>query len=469
MSLIIERSSALKIPKSRKLEPQLESIRKFLTRSFQDYTSGKTVKLKYYKENESFLFVPRYFPVEKFLPSISIEDNTCHGEKIDIEAAITPRNELQRNAMRELIKRRSGILQIDPGEGKTVLSIYAISKLKVKTLIFMHKVDLVKQWINRFRQFSNYSFEDIAFLQSNSFKTDLQKPIILATVQGILAIAKKYGIEFSKELRKANIGLMISDECHTTTGAHQFSNASYLIPAHRTIGLSATPDRYDRTEDIIEFHLGDIYTVQGKGTTIEPEVVAILFDHQVIVEKDESGKVVKNRHKYLYWSGRFNKARYLNILKNSKIYMSLLKYLIERSYKEGRHVLCLTERIKQIDEMARMVDIPDEDIGKFCGSAGLEQLKKRVIFATPQKARDGMDQATLDTLILCSPLSNITQSSGRIVRYHENKKKPIVYDLVDTSISDFLGAYSRRKLFYIKKDWKITEMTWNGRYLEEIS
>lgn len=468
MSLVIERTSALKIPKCKQTNIYLDSIKKYLTRSFQDYTSGETFKYKYFKENESFLFVPRYFPIEHYIPGVLVKDNTCAGEKIDIEAAVTPRNELQRNAMRELVARRSGILEIDPGEGKTVLSIYTVSKLKVKTLVFMHKVDLVKQWIERFQEFSNYSFEDIGFLQSHSFEECLQKPVILATVQGILAIAKKHGLRFSQALRNANIGLMISDECHTTTGAHHFSNASYLIPARRTIGLSATPDRYDRTEDIIEYHLGEIFTVSGRGTTIEPEVVVIMFDHQILVEKDDEGNVVKDRYKYLHWSGRFNKARYLNILKNSQIYMSLLKYLIEKSYEEGRHILCLTERIKQIDAMAKMINVPEEDIGKFCGSAGLEQLKKRVVLATPQKARDGMDQASLDTLILCSPLSNITQSSGRIVRYHENKKRPIIYDLVDTAISDFMGAFSHRMRFYNKKEWKVTKMTWNGKYLEGI-
>ena len=46
-----------------------------------------------------------------------------------------------------------GLLDVDPGKGKTVMALYIISKLKKKTLVIVHKSFLLNQWIERINQF----------------------------------------------------------------------------------------------------------------------------------------------------------------------------------------------------------------------------------------------------------------------------------------------------------------------------
>ena len=47
----------------------------------------------------------------------------------------------------------SGIINIPPGFGKTVIALYIISKLKYKTLIIVHKDFLLSQWKDRIEQY----------------------------------------------------------------------------------------------------------------------------------------------------------------------------------------------------------------------------------------------------------------------------------------------------------------------------
>ena len=49
--------------------------------------------------------------------------------------------------------KNSGIINIPPGFGKTVIALYIISKLKYKTLIIVHKDFLLSQWKERIEQY----------------------------------------------------------------------------------------------------------------------------------------------------------------------------------------------------------------------------------------------------------------------------------------------------------------------------
>jgi superfamily II DNA or RNA helicase len=54
-----------------------------------------------------------------------------------------------------------------------------------------------------------------------------------------------------------------------------------------------------------------------------------------------------------------------------------------------------------------------------------------IVLATFQMAKEGLDAPEVDTLFLVTPKSDVEQSVGRILRYHEDKKEPIVVDMVD--------------------------------------
>ena len=56
--------------------------------------------------------------------------------------------------MPKLKKTGGGLISIPPGRGKTVLAIWIAAKLKLKTLVIVHKSFLMDQWKERIEMFT---------------------------------------------------------------------------------------------------------------------------------------------------------------------------------------------------------------------------------------------------------------------------------------------------------------------------
>jgi len=129
-----------------------------------------------------------------------------------------------------------------------------------------------------------------------------------------------------------------------------------------------------------------------------------------------------------------------------------------------RKVLILSNRInhlKLIDELLQNRDKRWKDlIGYYIGGMKEKKLKesetKPLILATFEMAAEGLDIKDLDTLILATPKSSITQSIGRILRVQADKRTyiPTVYDIVD-NISVFMNQGKKRYADYVSKEYRV--------------
>jgi len=439
---IIKRSGLL-IPKEYEHEDFYIQIKNFLERRFKEYNKSTYLVNQFYVESDKFLLIPRNFPIQQYLFNYTIEDKTHNGSDIDIDHLIQPRSVAQQKAINYILNNDSGVLQLSPGVGKTVITIYMIATRKKKSLILVHRDSLADQWKTRLTDFTNLSFDKIARLTSTTFEEDLQKPIIISTVQTFLSLLNRKRLEFLTELHNANIGIFIADEVHTSVGAPTFSECSIHIPCQYTYGLSATPYRYDGNGDIITFHLGDIYSDEDMQGTMNASITIMLLDYEIDTPK---------RNRYLRWGGQFQRARYLNLLKKSEPFMTVVQSLMDK-LKVDRNVLLIAERIKLIDELYNNLDFPSKS--KFYRSETLAELTKYFTFATPGKCRDGIDAPWKDAMIVTSPISNIDQLSGRVVRSYQDKKTPIIIDMVDYGCKDISRTVNTRLKFYESKKWPI--------------
>lgn len=438
------------IPREYADEMWYREIRADLIRRTKEYQTGTFNVLKFYLESERFLTIPRFFPLKKYMKNenYKLVDMRQEGKEIQIEHNIKPRNKLQKRAMKYMLENDSGILELQPGVGKTVISIYAIATRKRKTLILVHRDSLAEQWIDRIQEFTNLEKSSISRLSSSTFKEDLSCPIIITTNQTLLSLLKRQRLEFLTELHHANIGIMVSDECHSTTGAPTFSECSIHMPCKVIFGLSATPYRYDGNGDIIEYHLGEIFSEEDDEGTMSAEVTVIGLDFQIDEPK---------RHNWLYWEGQFNRSRYLKISYKSKNLLKLCEVLINKLRKEDRQLVIMAERIKLIDELYKKLDDGESSI--FTAGKALEVLKKKTTFTTPQKMRDGVDAPWKDTLIMTSPISNIAQVCGRVTRSKDGKKNPVIIDMVDLSCPPIRNSLHSRLTYYEKKGWNVRFLT----------
>jgi len=440
----LKRRSGIVIPREYENEYFYGAVKNDLTRTSQDYNTSELVTSTFYNESDKSLVIPRYFPIQKFC-SCEIEDYSHEGETIEwFRHTITPRNKTQEQAIEYMMNNDKGIIQLQPGVGKTIISIYIIVKRAKKSFILVHRDSLVQQWKEKFLQFTNLKDEDVVRLSSNKFEEDLKKPIIIATNQTFMSLLKRKPLEFLTAINNANIGIFIGDEVHTTVGAPSFSMCSIHIPAKVTFGLSATPYRYDGNGDVIEHHLGEIFELDDSEGTLNPRVNVLLMDFMVDTP---------NRYKYLRWGGRFQRSRYLNLIKNSQFFMSVIKGILNKFIKDERNFLCVCERIKLIDLLYDNIKFNSKS--KFVAGIGNEALTSKAVFTTPGKCRDGVDAAWKDTLIMTSPISNIAQMVGRIVRSYKDKGQPIIIDMIDIGCPEIRKTFHTRRTYYLKKGYDI--------------
>jgi hypothetical protein len=450
---IFTRRSGLELSNEYKNETFYLAIKDFLRRRIQQYHTPDYVVHEFYLETPDSLLIPRYFNLDRFIKQYEILDRTEAGAHIDIQHNIKPRNEIQEKAIKFLMEHDHGILQLLPGVGKTVVSIYMVGERKRKTLILVHKDSLADQWIGKkdyapnppqgFLAFTNLTENDIARLTSATFKEDLQKPVIVCTDQTFISLLKRNRQEFLDELHKARIGIFIADEVHTTVGAQTFSECSIHVPARYTFGLSATPYRNDGTSDVIQYHLGPIWSEEASDT-MDVNVTVILADLEVDTKK---------RSVYLRWGGVFQKSRYVNLLRKSIKFTNIMKGLLTKLVRDDRNFLIVMERLNVIDDFFNWLNVPDKS--KFVGSANMSVLKSKAVFATPGKIRDGVDAPHKDCLVMTSPIGNIEQLTGRVVRTFPGKKTPIFIDLVDIGCKDVMKTFNHRLSFYERKNWKV--------------
>jgi superfamily II DNA or RNA helicase len=130
-----------------------------------------------------------------------------------------------------------------------------------------------------------------------------------------------------------------------------------------------------------------------------------------------------------------------------------------KALSADRKCLVLSERLNHLDRLeARLKKVWAKETGGsvstgwYVGGKTKEQLvesaKARVIFATVQYACEGLDVPALDTLFLTTPMSDVEQAVGRILRPFEGKKDPIVVDFRDDSIPMFERQGSKRDVQY---------------------
>jgi superfamily II DNA or RNA helicase len=141
----------------------------------------------------------------------------------------------------------------------------------------------------------------------------------------------------------------------------------------------------------------------------------------------------------------------------------MLVGLIKKASAGTRQLLVLSDRRWHCEMLHQCFP---KNSGLYMGGMKEADLqassKKKIIFATFSQAHEGLDIPTLDTVILASPKSDITQSIGRIMRETKGKKNnPHIYDIHDPW-SLFTAMFYKRMKVYRQGGFKI-----HGKAAEE--
>lgn len=467
----IIRTSGLIVPKTHE---DFMAIERDLNRMVYTF-NGDHVNMLFYEDLGDSILIPRFYPMQN-----SITDQREDGVEINITSKIEPRNERQKLAIKFLTNETQGVLQLEPGSGKTVISVDAVCKINRKAIIFAHKTKLLDQWKEEFLSFTDISEDDIGKLSTSKFSKIFEKKIILCTPHVIAYAVKHNKEEFLKALSEAGIGVAIFDEVHVAVGPEEFSKASLHLNCKRVFGLSATPTRNDGNGDIIKYHIGEVtYFKPTEYELVKPKIFIVYFNFGIY----------KRYRSYLNWGGKFSVTRYFKQMHKIDSYMHTVAELIKKCYKEGRTTLILGMRKTTLLELARKCDVRKEDIGIFIPTSTSKErlsvsdtddldesfMTKRLVFSTYQGGRDGNNREDFDCLIHSTPSSNVEQSVGRVLRKKEGKKIPYVFDLVDTDgplinsyndknkkVNWFIRSLEKRLEIFESKHWDIESVRLRG-------
>ena len=440
------------------LKPEeIEKIKKELTMKpkvnfdMGNNKDAEEVVFELYRETDKRIYIPRYYGLVNYgVPKVLKLPACKAGADISVgfvgklrEAQMEPVNNFLEAARNP--RKMGGIISVPCGFGKTIMSLYIACALKKKTMFISHKDFLNQQFIETVKEFAPAA--SIGIIKQN--KVDVEnKDFIIASLQSLAM--RDYDSKIFED-----IGFVIIDEVHHT-GAQVFCRAFKKLNTPIILGLSATLNRKDGMRKVFEYYIGgSVYSVKNKEYT---DVIVNI--HKYYVPDIEYSAIKK------MWNGKENIAAMINNICSYKPRTEyIIAILIEILKNEpDRRVLILSERrnqLKSIEDYIVEKNIANKDYGYYVGGMKQEQLNvssgKQIILATFQLASEGFNVPTLNTVIFASPISDIQQSIGRILRERPEDRKytPLCIDISD-EFSVFHRKTGARLRFYNNNKYKIS-------------
>ena len=426
---------------------ELYSIRNELNVKPYSTHSGNVVSYPIYRESNHKIYLPRYYGVEQF--GLYSQNLLSKGDPIDL----TFRGELfdyQHHIIDKYINRvgdsGGGLLDVEPGKGKTVMALNIISKLNKKTLVIVHKSFLMNQWIERIEQFLPNA--KVGKIQGEHCDVE-GKDIVLGMLQSLSS--KTYD-----DTVLSSFGLCVFDECHHLS-AEVFSNVMIQFVCNYNLGLSGTMTRKDGLTKVFKYFIGPVIHKEKTDLTVDVKVKTIHYDEELFdkVKTDFRGNPLYSTMISTLCEYKPRTQCLVEIIRNEFILNPQQQMMILA------HNKCL------IQELYDLIVVFEPSVGFYLGGMKENLLKesesKKIIIATYAMASEGLDIKTLTTLFMATPKSDVCQSVGRILR--SKHSTPLVIDIVDNH-TIFKNQYKKRKAYYSKKKYNIDTFTNLNQYFK---
>lgn len=400
-----------------------------------------------YTEKDGWIGLPRSYFLENQKLSHDIKMEMARGRKVELafdgELKGDQGDAVDRIVAEVAAGRPGGIVQAAPGWGKTVVGIAAWLRLKTTCLVVVQREYLLNQWRVRIKGDKNRRIKGFApdarvgVIQGDRCEYGDDYDISIATIQTLVSRRDEYPDDFWSAF-----GLVTSDETHRI-GAPSWAQVIPMFKGFYRLGLTATPRRKDGADNVFFWHIGPI-VFKSKDKKITPRLRRVYTGFRLVrtpsFDPNLASKEVQLRQMCA------------NPVRNRKIVDELL-----RAAEAGRKVLVLSERRKHLERLRDMFGAQKPQgctVDFYVGGREQRELdtaeKADVVFATYQMAKEALDIPALDTLFLTTPVADVEQAVGRIMREYEGKKNPVITDFIDRDIDRCMKLWNSRRRFYIQ-------------------
>lgn len=315
----------------------------------------------------------------------------------------------------------------------TVCALGLWVKFGVSCIVVVQKSFLLEQWKKRIQQFVPDA--RIGIIQQDRCEFGEGYDISIAMVQ---SLANRRDV-YPEELWSWP-GLVITDETHRF-GAKTWASVVPLFTGRYRVGLSATLRRKDGADNTFFWHIGKVlYKSKVKRLTPKLRRVFTGFEFRVTPKSDPNDFPDSVKLKFLCGNPKRNALIVDELVKAASV---------------GRKILVLSERRKHLEKL-RDLFAPKKDenciVDFYVGGRTTAELdiaeKADVVLGTYQMAKEALDIPKLDTAFFVSPISDVEQAAGRIMRPSPGKRDPIIVDFIDSEVRSYARKWNARLRFY---------------------
>ena len=316
-------------------------------------------------------------------------------------------------------------INLQTGQGKTVLSVYLTSVFQRKTLIVCFSTDILSQWVNTYYQKTTIDNKRVCFLDRNTilkFMKGRRDPddydIYVGTHALFLSIFKSEGYQlFDNLMNLLGVGMIIYDEAHRNMASIIKMNACHNFAY--TIYLSADYGQADYKKEQKFFKL-------FHGTKVlrpsEEEERSLKYTDVVMVEfnshpSERDKMAIRNKYGY-------NAELFMNYEIEKGIIFNVIDFVLDSIYPQNDkyRTLILASNIAHVDALYEHVKekYPRYNVGRFHGSMDEDERNATlrladIIVSTYKSFGTGRDEENIRYVIGTNQSNKIedNQAAGR--------------------------------------------------------
>lgn len=355
----------------------------------------------------------------------TVKDERTHFAHIDVDSSLINYRPYQLPAITQLIAKPEGVLIAPAGSGKTIMGLSLIPILGQPTLWLTHTGPLLQQAIDRAKFFFS-DIGEIGVIGAGKWKVG---PVLTV---GLVQTLVRNLEQVASELQNS-FGMVIVDEAHRTP-SRTFLDVTGQLNSYYMYGLTATPYRRDKLENLMYQALGEAKTVIPRKSVEEHGGVMV----PTIRYRAISSKRVEDN----------NIQRIMSecIVGNIKRNRIIVGDVVAEATR-GHYCIVVSDRKEHCEQLHKLISAAWEKTGIATGDYSkkvvAEQVEKfnnkeiTVLVATTALLGEGFDVPFLDRGFIAMPFraeGKVEQVVGRIQRTAPGKKDAILYDYVDVDV-----------------------------------